>query len=126
VVQRGSNTILLDAYNANPSSMTAAVANFAKAPAPKKVIILGDMFELGADSAEEHRKLGVLAAGAGFDLVVLCGSEMAAAAGLHPDFCYFPDKGALQTWLAAHPVADSHILIKGSRGMGLESLLDVL
>jgi UDP-N-acetylmuramoyl-tripeptide--D-alanyl-D-alanine ligase len=126
VVQRGSNTILLDAYNANPSSMTAAVANFAKAPAPKKVIILGDMFELGADSAEEHRKLGMLAAGAGFDLVVLCGSEMAAAAGLHPDFCYFPDKGALQTWLAAHPVADSHILIKGSRGMGLESLLDVL
>jgi UDP-N-acetylmuramoyl-tripeptide--D-alanyl-D-alanine ligase len=126
VLQQGSNTILLDAYNANPSSMTAAVTNFAKAPAAQKVIILGDMFELGADSAAEHRKLGQLAAAAGFDQVILCGQEMLAAAREQPTFRYFPDKGALQAWLAAHPITQSQILIKGSRGMGLESLLEVL
>lgn len=126
VLQRGSNTILLDAYNANPSSMAAALTNFARAAAPKKVVILGDMFELGAESAEEHRKLGQLAAGAGFDQVMLCGQQMQAAAEQHPHFHYFPDKAALQAWLATHPIAGAHILIKGSRGMGLESLVEVM
>jgi UDP-N-acetylmuramoyl-tripeptide--D-alanyl-D-alanine ligase len=126
VLQRGSNTILLDAYNANPSSMSAALHNFAQAPAAKKVIILGDMFELGADSAEEHRKLGALAADAGFDQVLLCGREMEAAAQDHPAFHYFPDKAALQAWLAAHPITGAQVLIKGSRGMGLETVVEEL
>ncbi|MGV3640565.1 MAG: UDP-N-acetylmuramoyl-tripeptide--D-alanyl-D-alanine ligase [Adhaeribacter sp.] len=125
VIQKSSNTILLDAYNANPSSMSAAVGNFAKAAAPRKVVILGDMFELGADSAEEHRKLGALAADAGFDLVLLCGQEMQAAAQ-QPGCQYFPDKAALQAWLTSNPITGAHILVKGSRGMGLESLLEVL
>lgn len=126
VLRQGSNTILLDAYNANPSSMAAAITNFAQAPAAKKVVILGDMLELGADSAEEHRKLGQLTATAGFDQVLLCGQEMLAAAGEQPAFHYFPDKAALQAWLAAHPITQAQVLIKGSRGMGLESLVEVL
>jgi len=126
VVQKGSNTVLLDAYNANPSSMAASVTNFAKAKAAKKVVILGDMFELGPDSAAEHRKLGDLLAGLNFDEVILCGQEMQAAAQPYPQFKYFETKTALTDWLQQHPLQDTHLLIKGSRGMGLESLLEVI
>ena len=126
VVQKGSNSILLDAYNANPSSMAAAVTNFSKTPAAKKVVILGDMFELGADSPDEHRKLGDLLASLGFDEVILCGKEMQVAAEQHPEFEYFESKEALINWLQQHPFRETHLLIKGSRGMGLESLLEVL
>ena len=126
VVQKGSNTILLDAYNANPSSMAASVTNFAKAKANNKVVILGDMFELGDDSAEEHRKLGDLCASLKFDKVILCGQEMQAAAENHPTFEYFNNKETLINWFRQHPIQDTHLLIKGSRGMSLESLLDVL
>jgi UDP-N-acetylmuramoyl-tripeptide--D-alanyl-D-alanine ligase len=126
VVQKGSNTILLDAYNANPSSMAAAVNNFAKAKAPHKMVILGDMFELGLDSAEEHQKLGDLVSSLKFEKAILCGEEMAVAASQHPELIYFPGKTELQNWLKQIPIQDSHILIKGSRGMGLESLLEVL
>ncbi|GEO02576.1 UDP-N-acetylmuramoyl-tripeptide--D-alanyl-D-alanine ligase [Adhaeribacter aerolatus] len=126
VVQKGSNTILLDAYNANPSSMAASVTNFAKAKAAKKVVILGDMFELGPDSTEEHQKLGNLLAGLVFDEVLLCGQEMQVAAQDHSQFKYFKTKAALTTWLQQHTLQDTYLLIKGSRGMGLESLLDVL
>jgi len=126
VVQKNTNTILLDAYNANPSSMKAALTNFAKAPAPKKVVILGDMFELGADSTEEHQNLAGLAATFTFDQVILCGTEMMAAAEKHPAFTYFENKATLQNWLRENPIKNAHILVKGSRGMGLESLLEVL
>jgi len=125
VVQKNTNTILLDAYNANPSSMKAAITNFAKAPAPKKVVILGDMFELGADSAEEHQNLAGLAATFTFDQVILCGKEMMAAAEKYPEFTYFENKAALQNWLRENPIQNAQILVKGSRGMGLESLLEV-
>ncbi len=124
VVKKGSNTILLDAYNANPSSMAASVSNFAKTPAPKRVVILGDMYELGAESAEEHRKLGDLVASFGFDTVILCGKEMGVAAKHHAAFIYFESKIELQEWLTDNILEDSTILVKGSRGMGLESLVE--
>ncbi|WP_026462008.1 UDP-N-acetylmuramoyl-tripeptide--D-alanyl-D-alanine ligase [Adhaeribacter aquaticus] len=126
VVQKGSNTILLDAYNANPSSMSASVTNFAKAKANKKVVILGDMFELGPDSVEEHEKLGQLAAASGFDQVILCGKEMQAAAAQHPEFIYFQNRDKLQEWLQTNPIQNASILVKGSRGMGLENLVELL
>jgi len=126
VVKKGSNTILLDAYNANPSSMAAAVKNFAKAQAGRKVVILGDMFELGLDSPEEHQKLGDLVASLGFDEVIICGKEMLVAAQQHSQFVYFDTKDALMQWLPQHSWADTHLLVKGSRSMGLERILDVL
>lgn len=126
VVQKGDKTILLDAYNANPSSMAASITTFAKTQASKKVVILGDMFELGPDSTEEHQKLGNLTASFHFDQVILCGQEMQAAAQQHPEFSYFPDKSSLQQWLRDNALPEAHILVKGSRGMGLESLLEVL
>jgi UDP-N-acetylmuramoyl-tripeptide--D-alanyl-D-alanine ligase len=79
---------------------------------------------LGTESAEEHQKLGNLAAASGFDQVILCGKEMQAAAQQHPEFIHFENKGQLQQWLQKHPLQEAQILVKGSRGMGLESLLE--
>ncbi|MFD2513051.1 UDP-N-acetylmuramoyl-tripeptide--D-alanyl-D-alanine ligase [Pontibacter locisalis] len=126
VVHKGSNTILLDAYNANPTSMAAAVRNFGSMTATHKVVILGDMFEMGTESAAEHKALGEVVASQPIDRVLLCGKDMKYAAEINSDFLYFETKPELQQWLHDHPVSDSYVLVKGSRGMGLETLLDVL
>src|SRR5690606_19261390 len=80
VVQKGSNTIILDAYNANPSSMQAAIENLLAMPGDRKILILGDMFELGDESEREHRHLASLIRQHGFREVYLCGALMAVAA----------------------------------------------
>jgi UDP-N-acetylmuramoyl-tripeptide--D-alanyl-D-alanine ligase len=126
VIHKGSNTIILDAYNANPTSMAAAVRNFGSMTAPHKMVILGDMFEMGEESATEHKALGEVVAGQPFDRVLLCGKDMKFAAEVKSDFLYFETKPELQQWLQDHSVSDSYVLIKGSRGMGLETLVDVL
>ncbi|CAN5911293.1 UDP-N-acetylmuramoyl-tripeptide--D-alanyl-D-alanine ligase [soil metagenome] len=125
-LQKGSNSIILDAYNANPSSMAAAVQNFRKIAAPSKVLIAGDMLELGQESAEEHRRIGELIDSQKFDRVLLCGPEMKHARASTEKAQYFYTKEELKAWLEANPIRDSHILIKGSRGMGLETLVEVL
>ncbi|GAB3823507.1 hypothetical protein GCM10028895_30540 [Pontibacter rugosus] len=122
VLQQGSNTLILDAYNANPTSMAAAVRNFGSMKAARKMVILGDMFELGAESEAEHRALGEVVAEQHFDTVILCGKDMQHAAAVNDSFLYFETKPELQTWLRKNPVAESYVLIKGSRGMGLETL----
>jgi UDP-N-acetylmuramoyl-tripeptide--D-alanyl-D-alanine ligase len=125
-VKRGSNTIIMDAYNANPSSMAAAVTNFARMEAKHKMVILGDMFELGDSSEEEHLALGKLVADAKFDLVILTGKYMQYALPALPKAYYFPDKFSLHNWVMDNPQNDTLILIKGSRGMALESVLGVM
>jgi UDP-N-acetylmuramoyl-tripeptide--D-alanyl-D-alanine ligase len=126
VLEKGSNTIILDAYNANPTSMAAAVRNFGSMNAPRKVVILGDMFEMGAESAAEHRGLGEVVAQQSLDVVLLCGKDMKYAAEANSSFLYFETKSELTQWLQEHPVSDSFVLVKGSRGMGLETLVEVL
>lgn len=126
VLQKGSNTIILDAYNANPTSMAAAVRNFGSMNAPHKMVILGDMFELGAESEAEHRALGEVVAGQAFGKVLLCGKDMQYAAAVSDAFLYFATKPELTKWLQEHPVSESYVLVKGSRGMGLETLMDLL
>ena len=126
VIQKNSNFILLDAYNANPSSMEAAIKNFGSSAGNPKVLIVGDMFELGPESEAEHRKLGELIAAQPIEKVLLCGKEMKAAAAVNPDFIYFETKAELENYLKQHPVTNSRLLIKGSRGMGLETLLELL
>lgn len=125
-VKRGSNTIIMDAYNANPSSMAAAIINFANMEAKHKMVILGDMFELGNASEEEHFALGKLVADAKFDLVILTGKHMQHALPALPKAYYFPDKFSLHNWVMDNPQRDTLILIKGSRGMALESVLSVM
>ncbi|RDC64581.1 UDP-N-acetylmuramoyl-tripeptide--D-alanyl-D-alanine ligase [Adhaeribacter pallidiroseus] len=124
IIKKGTNTILLDAYNANPSSMAASVNNFAQANASHKVVILGDMLELGPESAEEHAKIGKLVANLDFEQVLLCGPEMEHAAAHASGAWHFDNKAELQQWLQDNPVQNSSILIKGSRGMSLETLMD--
>ena len=126
MVEKGTNTILMDAYNANPSSMSAAVENFTKLKADKKMVILGDMLELGEDAPAEHLALGKLVASGSFDLVILAGPLMKDALPALPKAFYFPDKFSLHNWIMDHPQQDTHILIKGSRGMGLESVVQFL
>lgn len=123
VIAKGTNTVLLDAYNANPSSMAAAIRQFAATPAKRKAVILGDMYELGTESEAEHTALGKLIAEGKFDLVILAGKDMHYALGFLPKAYYFPDKFSLHNWLMDNPMTDTHVLVKGSRGMSLESVL---
>jgi UDP-N-acetylmuramoyl-tripeptide--D-alanyl-D-alanine ligase len=126
VVKKGSNTIFLDAYNANPTSMQASLEYFMTVQAPNKVVILGDMFELGAESEAEHRKIGEVVARGHFDKVLLCGKRMQAAVAANPKALYFIDKFSLNNWLQENKLYNAQILIKGSRGMGLETIVDLL
>jgi UDP-N-acetylmuramoyl-tripeptide--D-alanyl-D-alanine ligase len=123
VVQRGTNTVLLDAYNANPSSMAVAIEQFGQLVAPRKMVILGDMYELGDESQAEHAALGTLVAAQEFDVVLLAGKDMRYALPALPNAYYFPDKFSLHNWVADHPMQHTHVLIKGSRGMSLESVV---
>ncbi|MCR5888265.1 UDP-N-acetylmuramoyl-tripeptide--D-alanyl-D-alanine ligase [Hymenobacter sp. J193] len=126
LVRTEHNELVLDAYNANPSSMAAALASFASRPGAlsSKMVILGDMFELGPESAAEHHALGEQLASYGFGSVVLCGAEMAAAR--RPGFHHFPTKAEAAAWLTHNTPQGQQILVKGSRGMGLETLVELL
>ncbi|OON67739.1 UDP-N-acetylmuramoyl-tripeptide--D-alanyl-D-alanine ligase [Hymenobacter sp. CRA2] len=126
LVRTERNEVILDAYNANPSSMAAAIASLAARPAPVagKVAILADMFELGDESAAEHHALGELLARQEFGTVLLIGEEMQRAQ--RPGFRHFATKAQAAHWLREHPLAGRLILVKGSRGMGLETLMELL
>ncbi len=126
IIQKGSNTIIMDAYNANPSSMAAAIENFGKLNAERKMVILGDMLELGEESPDEHLALGKLIAKQKFDVVILAGKLMQDALPALPQAYYFPDKFSLHNWIVDHPQQNTHVLIKGSRGMGLETVVPYL
>ncbi len=119
LLRRGNTTYIVDAYNANPTSMTASVENFSRTLFPHKVAILGDMLELGADSVEEHRAIVKLAQGCGFDEVYYVGSEFAAAGAPN----VFPDVDALRTVLSDGRLGAHTVLVKGSHGIGLQKLI---
>lgn len=119
----GSNSILLDAYNANPSSMEATLRTFAENEAKHKVVILGDMFELGDEAASEHQRIAQLALDLGFQQVILAGQNFAAPAQ-QLGCLHFPDVATLKTWFNAHHWENTALLIKGSRGMALERVLE--
>lgn len=126
IIQKGTNTVIMDAYNANPSSMAAAIENFGRLKADRKVVILGDMLELGEESPEEHLALGKLVAQQKFDTVILAGKLMQDALPALPKAYYFPDKFSLHNWIVDHPQQNTYVLIKGSRGMGLETVVPYL
>ena len=119
-----SNTLIVDAYNANPTSMDAALRNFSKIEASSKALILGDMKELGEDSIMEHNKILALISSLGFTKVFLVGSEFTkAAAGAYP--C-FESVDALKEHLATNPIVDCTILIKGSNSTKLTQIINSL
>jgi len=91
-----------------------------------KIAILGDMFELGAESELEHAAVGIQTLGLALEQVIFCGENMKAAAATNLDALYFETKQALNDYLGTQTWEGKIILLKGSRGMGLESLLDYL
>lgn len=124
VIEKRSNLILLDAYNANPSSMEAALKAFDKLDKRKrKMVILGDMYELGEYSKAEHEKVGELVNQMSLDKVCFTGKDTQYALSKAPKALYFPDPFSLRNWLQDSNLEDYQILIKGSRGMKLEGLL---
>ncbi len=126
ILHKGSNTILLDAYNANPSSMELAVHNFGKVKHKPKMLILGDMYELGETSQAEHKSLGKIVAKYGFDWVVFFGELIVPALDSNPKAYYFSDKFSLHNWLQDQRLQDTYILVKGSRGVKLETVVDFI
>jgi len=127
LIEKRSNMILLDAYNANPSSMEEAISAFGKMTGKKhKMIILGDMFELGQSEVEEHQKIGTLVSQLDIEKICFTGKLMQHALANAPRGLYFPDPFSLRNWLQDSRLEDYLILIKGSRGMKLEGLVDFI
>ena len=120
------NEVILDAYNANPTSMRAAIDNFASIIKENKVLILGDMYELGEESEKEHREIGTLLTKVYDARIFLIGANMKFASEQCTEAIYFTDKAAFVAYLESTPITQSTILLKGSRGMGLESLMPLL
>lgn len=122
IEKKGSNTIWVDAYNANPSSMKSAIENFAAMNTSKKVMILGDMFELGNESPKEHQVIADLIDKNGnWSGVYLIGNEFSRVkSSAH----LFHTVDEFMKWFSEHPLKDSTVLIKGSRGMQMERILD--
>lgn len=117
------NTIILDAYNANPTSMEASIRNFISMNHKNSILILGDMLELGKYSTEEHQKIIDLIKESPLRQVFLVGNCFGKS--LIPNgFTWFETTIQLQEFLSKNPVSNATILIKGSRGIKLEILLD--
>ena len=126
IIQQNSNQILLDAYNANPSSMEVALENFKGTQNSNKLAILGDMFELGANSAKEHLEIvnqAILTKGCVFYFIGSLFFEQKIA---HSTFLFFETFKELQSHLEEITISNTSILIKGSRGMALERVLDLI
>lgn len=124
LLRRGSNAILLDAYNANPSSMKPALEALTHMQAQKRVAILGDMRELGHDSHKEHLAMLRFAARLGLDALVLVGEEFGRTPYQRHGALHFPDAATAKEWLVQQHFEHTAILIKGSRGIRLEGVIE--
>ena len=124
-IDTGKNKILLDAYNANPSSMEAAIRNFAELDYKNKVLIIGDMLELGSESFPEHRNILELIQELSFNNVFLIGNEFNQANKNTKHKTFHKTEEAMH-WFKANRLENAAILIKGSRGIKLEPLIEVL
>ena len=123
VIHQNGHKIILDAYNANPTSMKAAMENFKSMESEDKILILGDMFELGSEAPTEHQSIADLAEELGFPEVFLVGENFFKTRTSFQKFRSFDD---LKGYLIKKPLKKSSLLIKGSRGMALERFLDYL
>ena len=124
IIQKGSNTIILDAYNANPSSMEVALDNFNSMKSPFKIVILGDMFELGVHSRSEHQAVIDEVNSLNFSSAYYVGSHFFELASDSSKANFFKTTESFRNQLQSLVFKDALILIKGSRGMALETLLD--
>ncbi len=125
LIQQGDLKIIMDAYNANPTSMRASLISFSQTAAEPRCLILGDMRELGEYSMEEHRLILELLVEKGFTNVFIVGKEFSSV-NQDYDFQSFENAEALGKYLEAHKIKNGTLLIKGSRGIQLEKVLQYL
>jgi UDP-N-acetylmuramoyl-tripeptide--D-alanyl-D-alanine ligase len=121
LIEKESNKIILDAYNANPSSMKAAIENFQKINATNKILILGAMAELGDESLYEHEQIIDLITKYNWSDVVLVGGDFLKIKG---DFKKFDNSLKAREWYKSQKFENAYLLIKGSRSMQMERVLD--
>ena len=123
------NLLIVDAYNANPTSMAAALDNFEKSNFENKMVILGDMRELGSDSSEEHLRILKTVQNMSLTKIILVGEEFSSFSSEFSDFLeieFYLDVKSLINHLLSSPIEGFSILIKGSNGVKLQTLLDIL
>lgn len=126
IIKTGENTLLMDAYNANPTSMMAALESFSRSEAANKVVILGDMFELGKDAAKEHQGIVDYLERSNFSSILLTGENFFQTNTSEKRIKKFKNFEDLKTVLEENIPPKAFILIKGSRGMALERIEEVL
>ena len=124
IIDQNSNQIILDAYNANPTSMKAALENLEAIPAKNKIAILGDMFEVGNTSAEEHQIIIDLLEKLEFSNMMVCGKNFYQTST--QEVLKFENFEDLKNYIQENNFENATILIKGSRGMALERILEAL
>lgn len=125
IIKKENNTLFLDAYNANPSSMRASIENFEDLKLKgQKIAILGDMLELGASSKAEHQEILNLAEECNFDEIYLVGPNFKATTTTKPTVIKFSDTNSLMEHLNLTNFSNSNFLIKGSRKIALEKIID--
>lgn len=126
ITKTETNTVICDFYNANPSSMNAALNNIKTLSAQRKVAILGDMFELGPESVQQHEIIAKQANDSNLDEIIFIGEDFYRfKASLNGYFFKNPTE-AIDFITTHHPIQNSLILLKGSRGMKLELLMNLL
>jgi len=126
IIEKQTNKIILDAYNANPTSMKAALESFSNLKAEYKMVILGDMFELGHDAEKEHQAIVNYAEPFDFDKIYLVGENFYKINTTSNKVKLYKTFEDLKTALKETKINNHSILIKGSRGMALERVLKVL
>ena len=126
IIRKGNNTIILDAYNANPTSMKAALENFSGLTDTHKITILGDMFELGLEAAIEHQRIADLITTLGIEKVYLIGENFFRIAPKKTNIELFRTFDEFKAHISDLKFDRSTMLIKASRGMALERIVDLI
>jgi UDP-N-acetylmuramoyl-tripeptide--D-alanyl-D-alanine ligase len=126
IVRKGNKTIIVDCYNANPTSMRAAIDNLFMMNGTEGIPVLGDMFELGDNSIHEHEAILKLLIYKGFSHVFLAGKQFYELKDKYQSLNFYQSTEDLANELKSTPLKSTPILIKGSRGMKMESLTDIL
>ena len=121
LIEKDGNTFILDAYNANPTSMKAAIENFAKMEGNKKVLLLGGMMELGTESAAEHQSIINVIDNYKWQAVILVGGDYSK---LKHQYINLENSLQAKNWFNQQQFEHAQVLIKGSRSMQMEKVLE--